>query len=250
MTGLSSGKSRGGTRVGSALNHKLEKSLAAYVMAGAGIAVLAPTQAPAEIVYTPVNQTISTGAISFDLNHDGVADFTLHDQSGFPYDPPREIRVRGYGSYAAVAGNGRAAALGSGVTLGSSAQFTSVVNREPNLRLAGLIFCSYYFCSTQGQWKLNGKPHFLGLKIVINGETHFGWARMSVDLRGPGHDFRFLMKLHVVDYAYESTPDKAIVTGDTGDAAIRKENFKGSNASLGLLSVGARGIPVWRQEQH
>lgn len=249
MTDVASGKSGGGRRVRSALNKKLEKSLATYAIAGAGVVALTSVTAPAEIVYTPVNQTIIHGAISFDLNQDGVTDFAVHDVSAFPYDPPREVRIRGYGSYAGVAGNGRAAALDSGVTVGSNAQFTSVVNREPNLRLGGLTFCTYYFCGTQGQWKLNGKEHFLGLKIVINGETHFGWARMSIKLKGPQPlDFRFVMRLTVDDYAYESTPNKAIVTGDTGGAAIRKDNFRGSNASLGLLSVGAKAIPEWRQE--
>lgn len=233
----------------SPLSQRLERSLAAYAIAGAGVVALAPASAPAEIVYTPVNQSIVSGGISFDLNQDGVADFTVHDESAFAYEPAW-VRIRGYGAYAAVAGNGRAAALASGVAVGSSARFTSVANRDHGLGLAR-ISCGYGTdskafagCWVSGPWELNGQERFLGLKIVINGETHFGWARMFIRLMFPP-SFKWVMRLNVVDYAYESTPNKAIVTGDIGGAAIRQENFDDRfkddmpSTSLGHLALGA-----------
>ncbi len=65
------------SRPTAAINSKLNKSLTAYVAAAsaAGATMLGPS-AEAKIVYTPTNVKVTESTL-IDLNHDGIADFTL-----------------------------------------------------------------------------------------------------------------------------------------------------------------------------
>ena len=51
---------------------------------------------------------------------------------------------------------------------------------------------------------------YLGLRFTIAGETHYGWARLSI----PSAE-GFTLK----DYAYNSVPDEAIIAGDDGSVS-------------------------------
>jgi hypothetical protein len=67
-------------RVPSQLSESLHKRLSANTLAAsaAGVSLLALAHpADAKIVYTPANLNIPPGAVPLDLNHDGVADFSL-----------------------------------------------------------------------------------------------------------------------------------------------------------------------------
>jgi hypothetical protein len=115
-----------------------------------------------------------------------------------------------------------------------------------------------------GQWANGGKGvkyRYLGLLFIIKGKVHFGWARLNV----------FFSKGRVVGlfsgtltgYAYETIPGKAIITGRTKgpDNEWGKEDFlPGASvanpipdtrqpASLGMLALGAQGVPVWRRKE-
>lgn len=52
-------------------------------------------------------------------------------------------------------------------------------------------------------WK-NKVDMYLGLKFIINGQTHYGWA--SLEVISP-------TKWKIKDYAYNATPDKPILAG-------------------------------------
>ena len=70
--------------------------------------------------------------------------------------------------------------------------------------------------SDLGPWvgKGNGVGNrYLGLKFVIHGKVHYGWARLSVTL---GHHWQYGdVSATLTGYAYETIPNKAIITGKT-----------------------------------
>ena len=112
----------------------------------------------------------------------------------------------------------------------------------------------------RGQW-VNVFNRYLGLKFQINGETHFGWARMSMK-------FSFFQKSESVlnGYAYETQPNTPITAGQQHGEAdgvrierdVQAEPGPRSSliapraaqpASLGALALGAAGLALWRPEQ-
>jgi hypothetical protein len=105
-----------------------------------------------------------------------------------------------------------------------------------------------------GEW-LNKSNRFLGFAFHINGEVHYGWARLSVSWNR-----RWNLSAHLTGYAYETVPNKPIIAGDTGSGSAdnksapanttRSESVSEaeSRATLGALALGADGIAVWRPE--
>ena len=87
-----------------------------------------------------------------------------------------------------------------------------------------------------GPWlKVNGR--YLGLKFVIRGKIHYGWARLSVDWT--------LGRAILTGYAYETVPNKPIVTGETKGPDV----VVPGSAGLGHLAVGASAVSAWRVKQ-
>ena len=81
-------------------------------------------------------------------------------------------------------------------------------------------------CLSGGEW-WDVTNRFLGLKFKIKGKTHYGWARLSVHLNGTN------ITSTLTGYAYETIPNKPIITGKTKEAAP---------ATLGALAMGAPGL--------
>jgi hypothetical protein len=64
-------------------NHNFDHNLLAYA-AAAGVGILALAQpSEAEVVFTPVNQTISPGSLALDLTNDGTTDFNIVSNESF-----------------------------------------------------------------------------------------------------------------------------------------------------------------------
>jgi len=93
-----------------------------------------------------------------------------------------------------------------------------------------------------GRWANNGqgvRNRYLGLKFMIRGKIHYGWARLNVTL---GHNTD-VVTATLTGYAYETIPNKAIIAGKThGKDVITLEP-----ASLGHLARGASAISAWRK---
>jgi hypothetical protein len=95
------------------------------------------------------------------------------------------------------------------------------------------------------------KQAYVGFKFLIKGKVHFGWARIK---RVVGS---FGFPATVTGYAYETIPNKPIVTGKTkGPDEIDVANANavvvspvGKPASLGLLALGAPALSAWRREE-
>jgi len=217
------------TRKPKPLAPRTTKRLLAYATVAGAAAALASSSAEAEVVYTPVHQNVDLN-FYLDLNNDGVPDFRIYSYqlSGFgelevfPLVPGNRI-VHQNGPCGFRTDHTRAAALSAGQKIGANQVFQAKAN------------CMlYYESGYSGAW-YGAKDRFLGFSFVIAGKTHFGWARLS--FRNVGC-YRCILGL--IDYAYETTPDKPIVAGDTG----RSDDASAAPASLGALAAGAPALSL------
>lgn len=217
-------------RIKSELPGSLEKRLQLYSLAStAGLGILALAQsAQARIVYTPANVNIrqNGGLIKFDLNHDGIPDFGLSNvyfHSSFQANGSlRVVQVRSANEMWNIASKGFecAQALPKGALVGPKGRF----HKDPRAGLA-MAFDDLegtYF----GPW-LKVKEAYLGLKFVVKGKVHFGWARVKVNTNSVS------MAATLTGYAYETVPGKAIIAGKTHGPDVTVKH-----ATLGELAAG------------
>jgi len=236
----------------SQVSSSLEKRLNLYSLATstAGLSVLTLAQpAEAKIVYTPANINITQngGLISFDLNHDGIPDFGLSNiythssfqASGFL----KVVQAQSANEVWDVTSKGFlcAAALPKNARVGPKGHF----RKDPTTGLA-MAFSNMegtYF----GPWR-NVKQDYLGLKFVIKGKTHFGWARVK------GNFNSLSITATLTGYAYETIPGKPIIAGATKgpDDAEPTASLNPPTpvpATLGALAMGAPGLAIWRRKE-
>jgi hypothetical protein len=227
------------------IDARLDTKLCAYMAAAGatGVGMLALVQpSDAKIVYTPANVTLSGSfaTIPLDLNNDGVVDLNFQ-YTGITYGTALfAYPVAGNG---AIVGHSGAAALPWGTRIGPKGDFHSY-----RMAIAGRDGCHPY-CSSFGDW-INKKGWFLGIKFSVGGQTHYGWARLSV-----GKPVGVLTAV-LTGYAYETIADKPIIAGKTsgfdGVSALRPQDRLGPVSkpdTLGLLARGADGLAVWRREE-
>jgi hypothetical protein len=187
---------------------KLHQHLHLYALAAsaAGVSMLALAQpGEAEIVYTPADADL--GGLHLDLTGDGTIDFEF------------QIRSTSIGSGAGIfrsilrvhpeAGNGvyspplrAGASIGPNVGFSSGGYWFSLAN--------GTRFYSNWpkkrRFSCGGSWK-DQSGRFLGLRFMINGETHYGWARITTTCR------RGRIDGTLTGYAYETVPNQGLEAG-------------------------------------
>lgn len=237
-------------RFSQALEQKLQMYALAASAAGAGIVALAPP-AEARIVYTPANQRI-VGYVPLDLNNDGTADFTFNlnqysARTSFGVLYASTLRVfnsSGVGNLGnSIWRSGySASALPTRVLIGNNRQkFASQAS------MAKLVqFCNSTIQNTscskgdqRGQWG-QVTNRYLGLKFLINGRVHYGWARLTVD------EARRISAT-LTGYAYETVADRPILIGNgdlqsEGTGVNAAGNSLGARTrSLGSLALGAYG---------
>ncbi len=176
----------------------------------------------AKIVYTPTHVNVDS-PYNLDLNHDGVTDFTLPQNhftstcgTGGKGDDLEATPTYGNGVVGAVKSG--ADALERGVKIGPNQSFVSGTVSMA-LVLSGYLgarLCVYRH-SISGNW-VNVSNRYLGLSFQINGKTHYGWARLSVQT---GYVF---IHATLTGYAYEDIAGKSINAGQTrGGADVRNE---------------------------
>lgn len=231
------------------LGRHLEKNLLAYVAAaGAG---LLSTAAPAEaqIIYTPSNTPMTiahqnSGVVftTLDLNNDGVPDFTFAISSTAHYSSIGYTTldkfflkvIPGQAGNEAVQGKQAptASAVPAGVTIGPQEKFAAgdlyMVNRTYNRSLGK--------SKSSGTWQ-PVEFAYVGLKITINGQVHYGWARIKFPYP---YEYQYPS---IYGYAYESTPNQPIVTGQTSGS--ESSGNTAEPAGLGMLAAGAPALSVW-----
>jgi hypothetical protein len=226
--------------------------------AGVGMLALAPS-AEAKIIYTPANVHIGINQrYNLDLNHDGIADFTIEDsfRGNGKCTTFAEIKEKasGVNGVVVVLQHGLfAAALSQGAKIGGSQNF------KGSFRAMAIYnrYTTSHVCMkfSLGSW-VNVTNRYLGLKFVIHGKTHYGWARLTVNKSG--HSF----VAQLTGYAYETIAGKSIIAGKTHSTA---DDFTNENsgpsasvtnpvpdtpqpASLGMLALGAQGV-LWRRKE-
>jgi len=88
-----------------------------------------------------------------------------------------------------------------------------------------------------GLWP-DTSDRYLGLKIISNGQTYYGWARVSVfvDISKASYTIK--------EYAYESTPNKAIRAGDTGAPLANSSMSNTSKKDATALNLKIAPNPV------
>lgn len=226
-------------RAGVMLSPSTEQRLTSYALAAsaAGVGMLALTM-PAEgrIIYTRAHHVITHGgSFDLDLNHDGVTDFTLR---GRYFTRSMSTFISMLSAFAA-AGNGvdgwtavqrslsgthfqpYAFALKAGAKINRAQYFVGQRIASVSLGPGG----GYY----DGSW-VNVKNRYLGLQFKINGVTHYGWARMNVQVQNQR------VTATLTGYAYETVANKPIVAGQTKFDPTAK-------ASLGTLAKGRSPLP-------
>jgi hypothetical protein len=246
------------------ISDSLYQQLQTYALAAstAGVSLLSMAQpSEAEIVYTPANVTIGTNQhYDLDLNNDGIADFTIK-AFGKYFEPVTYInfldvrhaqkgnKVAAHLAFEGFAGGGFnfAYALSSGIPISKQARHFNAARATMTWQCA----CDaggYY----RGSW-LSHSSHqplsnrYLGFQFKINGEVHYGWARLNAIYGGAV----------LTGYAYETIPDQGInagqeqepekKVGQTQPAAITQPAQK--PATLGILAHGSRGLTLWRRRQ-
>jgi hypothetical protein len=238
-------RSRKTFKISDSLNRQLNTY--AQVAAAAGVSVLALAGASeAEVVYTKTHEVTHTGVpLAIDLNHDGVNDFLLGtmyyagtaglevglDASGCDSNLVAGRRFRSSGGYFSSA----ASALPAGAQIGPKANFSF---RFPFMAVELFERVGDQY-SDLGPWVHKDKDkgvrnRYLGLKFVVDGEVHYGWARLSVTLE---HQRQFDDVIGTLTgYAYETVPDKPITAGrTTGPDVITVQP-----GTLGGLALGRK----------
>jgi hypothetical protein len=214
----------------------------------AAAAAMFTTSAQAKVIYTPANSQTSFGSIPIDLNNDGVVDFTISIVGGSFHSELTVVKPQVAGNAVLAAAKGGVAAGFFGVAVGPGEKFLSnsfySSGRGLPMAVAGMYDGSSWF---NGAFA-NATNRYLGMKFLINGTVHYGWARVNVTnyLKGGA--------LQLTGYAYETTPQTNIVEGHiSGPEKASKEPASlltptTQPANLGLLARGADGIAIWRRE--
>jgi hypothetical protein len=247
------------SRTPSSLSESCRDRLNAYALAAgaASLGVLTLVH-PAEgkIVYTPAKVPLmNQGQVFFDLNHDGISDFSFYGQS----ISRRSVSTFFFRLTASPAQQGNAiwgveshehascaAILPVGTRVGPKRQFQA--NRVVMFDSSGGPQGGTAYCP----WGGKIGTHYLGLKFGIKGKTHFGWARVKIASMYP-----YVVTL--TGYAYETIPNRPIIAGKTkgpgklgsvnrpSPAALHAPSRK--PATLSLLALGWPALSIWRRRE-
>jgi hypothetical protein len=237
------------------LSPRLDGDLESYVAAAraeshqifvtaAAIGLASLSIAPAlnaEIVYTPANETVGgmlgVATLQIDLNNDGVPDFVLtaYNYVTFTtiFQSFRYLNARGLQSNQILNSHNQgnlnlALADAQGQMIGptTTGPFKFGSRGEMNWLIFEYDGDGNSWRSSRGFW-LNATNRYLGIKFYIDGEIHYGWARLNAHA---GY-------AQLTGYAYETIPNKPIRAGvlptPESNAAPQKP------ATLGVLAMGA-----------
>jgi hypothetical protein len=223
------------------LRPALAKRVAAYGLAaaGAGLGIMVGSQpAEAKIVYTPAKIVFESRAVIDIDNVEFVVTQIKEDYFGYTFI----LKVQGGGVLASSRFPGWAGRLSLGAKIGASGHFY----RNPQMAEAATYNC----CPTHsGPWDpygpLGPSSGFLGLKFLVDGQSHYGWAEVSIVSDPQGYPHLAGFRGVVRGFAYNTVPNQAILAGQTSDGDFIGE-MPPQPAALGLLALGAPALDIWR----
>jgi hypothetical protein len=236
--------------------HVAQYSLAAAV---AGVSMLALVQpAAGEVVVTkktipiPLAPRSVPEPVGVSLANNGVNDFNFELQDNASNHPSSRFLTVGAanpGNKVLVTGSfyGKALALPRGATIGPKVPPSAGCSSFPLVEGSDTSTVR----SFRGEWGGNPQNRYLGVQFLIKGQIHYGWIRLTVTTSPQPHTP--VMSARLTGYAYETVPNKPIVTGTaataTAEIPVPDNIQKQSEPSLGTLALGAEGIPMWRREE-
>lgn len=246
------------------VDRQMKLYAAAALAAGVGVIALAQP-AESEVIVTkknipiPISQYGGTQyLVPVSLNNNGITDFSFSLYSFAYHSAFRDLTVyprEGGAVVAKVETAGvrpQALELARGAKIGPSAVFSSdnITSIEGSHADFGYRSGkSYYSKSFTGNWGNNAKNSYLGVRFLINGQTHYGWIRLTVTTATKG-----AMSAIITGYAYETVANKVIKAGTATSTATQASpkaevrGVKSGEASLGMLALGADGLSMWRRE--
>jgi hypothetical protein len=244
-------------KLSDAINRHLNMYTLTATAAGVGLmALVQPVQA--KIVYTPAHEKFP---VTLDLNHDGIGDFILASGG----DASSGGNVWGYAWVYAPRGQ-----FGNQDVATAKGAYQPAVALRAGSRIGpgrifgdGDILVEHFshvgrgssYTLWEDQWANGGKGlknRYLGLKFMISGQVHFGWARVTVTTSGR------TFAATLTGYAYETVPNRSIIAGKTkgpgnhvGGEQVSPTSLAPAPkpATLGMLALGARGVPLSRRKE-
>jgi hypothetical protein len=250
--------SRDSAKKASANNLNRQLGLYSLAAAAAGVSLLALAQpAAGEVVVTkktipiPIVPIGSKENVEISMANNGIENFVFQ-----LYNDTDGISDRGLNAWGESRPNGvvcggdfyaKALALPRGAQIGPNDN-QCFSNYDVLIEATESGNSSRY---SRGYWGVKVKDHYLGVRFPIDGETHYGWIRLTVTIdlkpRGP------LMSAKITAYAYETVANKPILAGTTETSTAQSQlpdNIQNhAGPSLGMLAVGAEGVPLWRREE-
>jgi hypothetical protein len=178
--------------------------------------------------------------LGLDLNNDGVTDFTIENvlSSCSTYDHRMGVGPEcSPHQYEALF----AQPEGPNLVLDDASSFASALtagkkigaqdNFGVNARMEACSTQNGFLTDTLGPWRGTVTNHYLGLQFFIDGQAHYGWARLSTTRKQSTNCVTITV---LSGYAYETIANRAIPAGKTSGT-------DGATGSLGTLAKGAPG---------
>ena len=213
------------------LSEVFEAGLSRYAMAGAaGLSLLGAPSAHAAVVYT-VSKTVSgpNSILSIDLNNDGIEDFQIQDHQYMFTDTISSLSAfEDNQNGIAVDTVFAAHAFQFGNEIGPNFKYTAY----PDDPIMATSSVSANGNAAQSGQFIDKTNKFLGLRLSLDGNTYYGWARVDVKTAGAA------LYVELLDYAYQNTPNMPILAG---------QGIQKTEGTLGALAFGADGIALWRK---
>lgn len=248
--------------VSAQLQHKLDRYfLACSAGVGASLAVVTGggTDAKADIIYSgtqnitvpasnfagiyfdfDTNTTSTTNVVNssdanlfdtYGLGNDGTNNYFYHTLAFFG---PNRVNNSALATLTTI--NGQTLKLSAGFSIGPSPS-TGVFGNQNYLATRNYDYTNGTpLGPLSGQWA-SGGTGFLGFRFTdANGQTDFGWMRISFD---PTNFTNQLNAAVVIDWAYNNA----------GGPIAAGQIPEPSSIALALLGAGAIGLALWRQRR-
>ena len=217
--------------------NSLEKKLLSYsIAAGAAITAVGTAEA---VQYIDLNDImVSQDTLNLDFNEDGQIDFIITHSGGSFSGNGYSIRFSG-ASARGVNNNNRF--VGGGFSFNILNEGDVIENNNDFIR-RGLFASQYYYNGSPSGYpgKFGGaQKAFFGVKFSdTNGNTLFGWGRVSVP------DDNSKITFH--DVGFNDVPGAAIQAGEGIPSSSTPIPEPGT---LGMLALGAVGVVAWRKRK-
>ena len=222
------------------MKKQLLKKFSYFIIPTLSGAMMFSASTNAQIVYTDIvpDSTLHcqvpngfvTKSYNLDLNNDANNDFILTAY----YNNPPQIGNETLSRVTASPLNGNAVkdTLVNSDTVSIPLQFNAVIDSNMLLNQSwqtsgsqilknGAYGGSLANDTVWGQWD-SLADYYLGLRLLLSGQTHYGWVRLRVDVTNS------YASLIVKDYAYNSIPNQPILAGQTTATGIVENSFASS----------------------